>query len=140
MAGSSPDVSWENTVMYEEIFGPILPVLSYEKIEDVIRILQKKPKPLTLYLFTEQEKIENLVLSSLSFGGGCVNDTLYHLANPYLPFGGVGASGTGQYHGEYTFNTFTHEKSIVKQTTNFDISARYPSSKISGSIITKLMK
>ncbi|NES53841.1 aldehyde dehydrogenase family protein, partial [Escherichia coli] len=78
--------------------------------------VQSRPKPLALYLFTTNKEIERAVLGNLSFGGGCVNDTLMHVATPYLPFGGVGESGIGSYHGFDSFNTFTHKKSVVKQT------------------------
>lgn len=133
------DITWDHSIMKDEIFGPILPVLTYNRLETIISILQKKPKPLALYLFTEKQKIEDLVLSNLAFGGGCINDTLYHLANSHLPFGGVGPSGIGRYHGKYSFDTFTHEKSILKQTTSFDLPVRYPSN-LTLPIIKKLMK
>mgnify|MGYP001224210161 FL=1 len=128
------DVNWEDTLMQEEIFGPILPVLSYSKIDEVIAKIQAYDRPLALYYFGKNKENEKKVLSSISFGGGCVNDTLYHLATPYLPFGGVGASGIGAYHGKYSFETFSHKKSILKQTTLFDNPMRYPGSKIKSSI------
>lgn len=103
--------------MQEEIFGPILPVIGYETIEDVIDLVQSRPKPLALYLFTNDKSVKRQVISRISFGGGCINDTLMHAATPYLPFGGVGESGIGNYHGHNSFKTFSHEKSIVKQTT-----------------------
>lgn len=123
------DVSWEDHVMEDEIFGPILPVLEYKNISDIIIEINKHPKPLALYVFTESNEIENRILNSISFGGGCINDTVYHISTPYLPFGGVGNSGTGAYHGKGSFDTFSHEKSILKQTTMFDIPLRYPNFK-----------
>ncbi|MFG6114429.1 aldehyde dehydrogenase [Halobacillus sp. MO56] len=134
------DISWDDPVMGEEIFGPILPVLTYENLSDAVEILQDHEKPLALYYFGKKEKDQKYVTETLSFGGGCINDTLYHIANPYLPFGGVGSSGMGAYHGKASFNTFTHQKSITRQTTKFDYSFRYPGSKAGLKIIKKLLK
>ncbi len=133
-------VTWCMPVMKEEIFGPILPTMEYDDIQVAISEIVSKPKPLALYLFTESKKIEDNILRNISFGGGCINDTLYHLTQPYLSFGGVGESGMGSYHGEYSFQTFSHQKSIVKQTTKFDISLRYRSSKEMLKIMRKLLK
>lgn len=96
--------------MQEEIFGPILPILTYQSLDEAIAFIHQRPKPLSLYLFSEDENATQRVINELSFGGGAINDTLMHLANPKLPFGGVGASGMGRYHGKYSFDTFTHEK------------------------------
>lgn len=134
------DVTWDDPVMQEEIFGPILPILTFSNMGDVISAIQSKDKPLAVYYFGENKKNEQRVLEQLSFGGGCINDTLYHLANPHLPFGGVGASGLGHYHGAYSFETFTHKKSILKQTTRFDLPFRYPNGKIMQQLIKKIMK
>ncbi|MGN9866993.1 aldehyde dehydrogenase [Bacillus swezeyi] len=134
------EADWESPVMQEEIFGPILPVIGYETIEDVIDLVQSRPKPLALYLFTNDKSVKRQVISRISFGGGCINDTLMHAATPYLPFGGVGESGIGNYHGHNSFKTFSHEKTIVKQTNRFDVSFRYPSSKNGLRIIKKLLK
>ncbi|MGG0836486.1 aldehyde dehydrogenase [Bacillus paralicheniformis] len=131
---------WESPIMQEEIFGPLLPVIGYETIEDVIQMVQSRPKPLALYLFTNEKAVQNHILSRISFGGGCINDTLMHTATPYLPFGGVGESGIGSYHGHHSFKTFSHEKSVLKQTNLFDISFRYPSSKNGLRIIKKLLR
>lgn len=117
---------WNSPIMQEEIFGPLLPIKSYESIVDVVHTLQDKPKPLALYLFTESEVYKEFVMESLSFGGGCINDTIIHFANANLPFGGVGESGTGSYHGKYSFDTFTHKKGIIEKTTLFDLPLRYP--------------
>lgn len=133
------DVTWDDPVMQEEIFGPILPILPFRHIDDVISTLQDKEKPLALYYFGKSKRNEEKLFSSLSFGGGCVNDTLYHLANPYLPFGGVGQSGIGAYHGKYSFDTFSHRKSILKQTTAFDLPVRYPGGKISEAVIKRIL-
>jgi len=119
-------VSWEDPVMQEEIFGPILPVLEYADLTEVIAAVNLRPKPLALYLFSTNRKNEQRILDNISFGGGCINDTLLHLASPYLPFGGVGNSGMGAYHGKASFDTFTHQKSILKKSNLFDIKLRYP--------------
>lgn len=127
-------------VMTDEIFGPILPIIEYEHIQDVIDFVTSRPKPLALYIFTTNEKIESVVTNSISFGGGCVNDTLMHIATPYLPFGGVGESGIGSYHGESSFVAFSHYKSVLKQTNRFDLRFRYPNAKNSLKIIKRFMK
>ena len=115
---------WDSPVMSEEIFGPVLPILSFDSIFDVEKLLKTKEKPLALYLFTSRRIVEDYILSSCSFGGGCVNDTLIHAAVPGLPFGGVGNSGMGCYHGKRTFETFSHEKGIVKKFA-LDLPVRY---------------
>ena len=119
------DVIWDDPVMGEEIFGPILPVLTYSDLNDAIRQVESHPHPLALYLFTEDPAAKKKVLARCHFGGGCINDTLLHVTNPNLPFGGVGNSGMGSYHGKASFDAFSHKKSIVKNTTRFDISLRY---------------
>lgn len=120
------DVTWDDEVMKDEIFGPILPVLEFEDLSEVIHEIQDKPNPLALYLFSDNQKVQTMIINNLSFGGGCINDTIYHITSPYLPFGGVGSSGVGAYHGKGSFDTFSHQKSILKQTTKFDIPFRYP--------------
>ena len=112
--------------MQEELFGPILPVLSYHKLEDAVRFMNKRAKPLALYLFTKKRSAERFVLERVSSGGVCVNDTISHLINPDLPFGGVGASGMGQYHGKYSFDTFTHEKSVFYKPADWNLPVCYP--------------
>lgn len=123
------NITWDDPVMADEIFGPILPVLEYENISEIIKEIQSHPKPLSLYIFSENRTIQETVIENLSFGGGCINDTVYHFTSPYLPFGGVGSSGTGAYHGKGSFDTFSHEKSVLKQTSLFDIPYRYPNVK-----------
>ncbi len=120
------DVAWSSPVMEEEIFGPILPVLPYDDLPATLREIVARPKPLAFYLFTERSAVREEVLRRVSFGGGCVNDTVVHLANPNLPFGGVGPSGVGSYHGRKTFETFTHNKALFEQGTAFDVPLRYP--------------
>lgn len=119
------DVSWDDAVMQEEIFGPVLPVLSYEKIEEVINEINARPKPLALYLFSESKKRQKHIIHEIPFGGGCINDSVAHLGNHNLPFGGVGNSGMGSYHGKASFDVFSHQKSIMQKTTWFDIPLRY---------------
>ncbi|TCI26936.1 aldehyde dehydrogenase [Exiguobacterium sp. SH5S13] len=116
-------------VMKDEIFGPILPVLTYRQLDEAIEFVSDRPHPLALYLFTETKAVEHTVLKHLTFGGGCVNDVLMHLTNPNLPFGGVGESGMGAYHGRYSFEAFSHAKSILRNTTKFDVPIRYPNFK-----------
>ncbi|MDP7977709.1 aldehyde dehydrogenase [Bacillus multifaciens] len=134
------DVTWDDAVMEDEIFGPILPLLEYENIEDVIATVQRHPKPLALYVFSEARDVQKQVTQSISYGGGCINDVVYHLATPYLPFGGVGQSGLGSYHGEQSFQTFSHYKSILSQSTAFDMKIRYSSTKSALKFIRKLLK
>lgn len=122
-------ITWKDPVMQDEIFGPILPVLEFNDFTEVIEGIHNHPNPLSLYLFTEDTKVQEQVLNAVSFGGGCINDTVYHFASPYLPFGGVGTSGTGSYHGKGSFDTFSHKKSVLKQTTRFDLPFRYPNVK-----------
>jgi len=108
------NVSWEDKIMQDEIFGPILPVMAaFENLDDVIKQIKANPKPLALYLFTADASVKQKVLSEVSFGGGCVNDTIMHISNGLLPFGGVGNSGIGSYHGEDGFKAFSHYKSIL---------------------------
>lgn len=119
------DVSFEDEIMKEEIFGPILPIMEYTDIEDTITTVKKRPKPLACYIFTKDKAYADKLMDEVSYGGGCVNDVLMHVSNHHMPFGGVGNSGMGGYHGKYTFDTFSHTKSMVKNTTFFDIPIRY---------------
>ncbi|MED0958867.1 aldehyde dehydrogenase family protein [Bacillus cereus] len=134
------NVTWQDSVMEDEIFGPILPILEYDKIEDVIETIQQHPKPLALYVFSEDKGVQEKVTRNISYGGGCINDVVYHLATPYLPFGGVGSSGLGGYHGKESFRTFSHYKSILSQSTAFDMKIRYSSTKSALKFIRKLLK
>ncbi len=118
-------IKMSDPVMQEEIFGPILPVIPYKDLNEAKSIISGFEKPLALYLFSESELEQAEIINTVSFGGGCINDTLMHLANPKLPFGGVGASGTGAYHGQYSFEIFSHMKAVLVNSTNFDLPARY---------------
>jgi len=119
------DVSWDSPIMQEEIFGPLLPILPYRKLDEAIARIQQRPKPLALYLFTRSKTVEERIMREVSFGGGCVNDTILHLATPYMPFGGVGESGMGAYHGKHSFETFSHAKSVLKRWAKPDVPLRY---------------
>ncbi|NGU59004.1 aldehyde dehydrogenase [Staphylococcus aureus] len=119
-------VTNDSAIMQEEIFGPILPILTYQSLDEAIAFIHQRPKPLSLYLFSEDENATQRVINELSFGGGAINDTLMHLANPKLPFGGVGASGMGCYHGKYSFDTFTHEKSYIFKSTRLESGVHLP--------------
>ena len=119
------NVTFSDLVMQEEIFGPLLPVLTVGSMEEAIAFVNRRPKPLALYLFTENREAEKNVLEYTSFGGGCINDTIIHLATSQMGFGGVGNSGMGSYHGKKSFETFSHEKSIVKKYTWMDLPMRY---------------
>ena len=134
-------VSPEAPVMGEEIFGPILPVLTYNNIDDLITFVRERPRPLACYIFTESKKEQNDLRRALSFGGGCINDVIVHLSNPELPFGGIGNSGMGRYHGKHNFLTFSHLKSIMNKSTSIDIPTRYaPYSDKKLKLVKKLMK
>ncbi len=122
-------ITWKDSVMQDEIFGPILPILEYNDLAQVIEGIGNHPQPLALYLFSESSRVTQKVLRHVTFGGGCINDTIYHLVSPYLPFGGVGSSGIGTYHGQASFEAFSHKKSVLKQTTRFDMPMRYPNFK-----------
>ncbi len=118
-------VSWDDPVMQEEIFGPILPILTYERWEEIEEVLKDRPKPLALYLFTEKKAHADHAISHFAFGGGCINDTIIHLATDRMGFGGVGESGMGAYHGKTGFDAFSHHKSVVDKKTWLDLPMRY---------------
>lgn len=120
------NVNWDSPVMQEEIFGPILPILTFRSLRDAVNQVSERPKPLAFYFFTTSRERKQWILSRCSFGGGCINDTIVHLANPNLPFGGVGESGMGSYHGSASFFTFSHVKSVLEKSNRLDIPLRYP--------------
>lgn len=119
------NVTFSDTVMGEEIFGPVLPILTYDTLEEAINIVEEHPHPLALYLFSEDKGAQKKVLELCHFGGGCINDTIIHLATSAMPFGGVGESGMGGYHGKTGFETFSHFRSIVDKKTWMDLPIRY---------------
>ncbi|KAI4453440.1 aldehyde dehydrogenase [Holotrichia oblita] len=134
------NVPLKSPVMQEEIFGPILPVIEYDTLNDVVKLVNARPKPLALYFFTSDKETEKFILKNISFGGGCINDTIVHLATSYMPFGGVGDSGMGSYHGKSGFDTFSHRKSILKKSRHIDIPIRYPSEKDRTGLLKLFMK
>jgi len=115
----------DSPVMSEEIFGPVMPVIPVEDMNAAVAYVLSRPKPLALYYFTRDKKAQERIIKTVSYGGGCINDTLIHLATPYMPFGGVGNSGMGHYHGKESFTTFTHEKSVLKRGAWPDVPLRY---------------
>lgn len=135
------DVTFNDAVMGQEIFGPVLPVMTYKRFSDVFDMLKNLPKPLALYIFSGDKSRIDAVTSRLSFGGGCVNDTIIHLATSEMGFGGVGESGMGSYHGKEGFDAFSHTKSIVDKKTWLDLPMRYqPYKKSSEKLIRKFLK
>lgn len=120
------NVTWDDAVMQEEIFGPILPILTYKNLETAIQTVVEGEKPLSAYLFSNDAKEQELFTEKLSFGGGCINDTLMHLSNDRLPFGGVGNSGIGHYHGKFGFIAFSHQKAILKKSNYLEPELKYP--------------
>jgi aldehyde dehydrogenase (NAD+) len=112
--------------MQEEIFGPVLPVLYFDDLDEVMDKIRSRPRPLALYYFSADRRKQKRVIGELSFGGGCINDTMFQYGNSMLPLGGIGQSGMGRYHGIHSFHTFSHQKSIVRKATWIDIPFRYP--------------
>ncbi len=132
---------WNDEIMHDEIFGPLLPIITYTTLDDIIRKINERPKPLALYLFSDDSAVQKLITAKISYGGGAVNNTILHVASHFLPFGGVGPSGIGCYHGKASFDTFTHFKSIVKSSSRFDLGFAYPNNKrISLKLLRKIMK
>lgn len=138
-AGNLNNIDNLSTVpaMQEEIFGPILPIIEYSNLDDTIKYINSKPKPLALYVFADKAQATKVLKETFS-GGACINDTVMHIANRNLPFGGIGLSGMGNYHGKYSFETFSHKKSYVVTPRNFDLPVKYPPYKWFG-IIKKIL-
>jgi len=134
------ETSLDSPVMKEEIFGPILPILTYKNESEIDAIISKFEKPLALYIFTENHAFSKQIIEKYSFGGGCINDTVVHFSNKRLPFGGVGHSGIGAYHGSLSFDTFSHKKSIVKKANWLDLPMRYAPYKDKLQTIKKVLK
>jgi len=130
----------DSFIMTEEIFGPILPIISFTTKEEAVAIINKNKNPLAFYIFTSSSKKEKEWINTIPFGGGCVNNAIFHLTNHKLPFGGRGASGIGSYHGKFSFDTFSHKKAILKTPTWFDPAVKYPSYKGKLKIFKWLMK
>ncbi len=130
------NVTPEDAVMQEEIFGPVLPVITYDSLDEAIAFVNNRPHPLALYFFSQDKAAQKRVLREVPFGGGCINDTIIHLATSRMGFGGVGNSGMGSYHGKKSFDTFSHEKSIVNKYTWMDMPVRYmPYTKLKSSLL-----
>ncbi|MCX7748795.1 MAG: aldehyde dehydrogenase [Clostridia bacterium] len=134
------DLSFDSLIMQDEIFGPLLPVIEYQTLDEAIEMINRKPKPLALYIFSKNKKIQDKVLEETSSGGVSVNDTISHITTKFLPFGGVGESGMGNYHGRASFDTFSHKKSVLKNTFLFDAKLKYPPYTISLKWFKKLLK
>ncbi len=133
-------VSKDSKIMQDEIFGPMLPVMEYESLNEVIDFINDRPKPLALYFFSNNKSKVQKLLTETSSGGVCINDTINHIANSNLPFGGVGDSGIGNYHGIATFDTFSHKKSILKNQITYDFKLKYPPYKVSMNFMKKVFK
>lgn len=134
------NVGWDDPIMQEEIFGPILPIIVYEDLNEAIKLINNRPKPLALYLFTKSKEIEKKIIKEVSYGGGCINDTIIHLATSHMGFGGVGESGMGSYHGKASIDTFSHSKSVLKKSNFIDLPVRYPPYGKKLKLLKKIMK
>jgi aldehyde dehydrogenase (NAD+) len=134
------DAAPNSSLMQQEIFGPLLPIMTYRDLNAIMIDIKQREKPLSLYIFSQSKDIQQQIITQLPFGGGCINDTVYHFTNPYLPFGGTGNSGMGAYHGKNSFELFSHRKSILKQTTFFDLPFRYPNRKNGLAFIKRFLK
>ncbi|MBO9683465.1 MAG: aldehyde dehydrogenase [Flavisolibacter sp.] len=134
------DIPIESTIMEEEIFGPVLPILTFHSFEEAKAIIERNSNPLAFYIFTESKEREKRWIEKISFGGGCVNNASWHLTNFNLPFGGRGKSGIGAYHGKYSFDAFSHQKAIMKTPTWFDPKIKYPPFKGKLNLFKKLIR
>ena len=134
------NVTWNDPVMEREIFGPIFPILSFENLDEVIRLVNSKDKPLAIYYFSEDKNKIEKVINSTSSGGVTINDTLVHVSSSYLPFGGVGNSGMGEYHGKYSFDLFSNKKGVMNRKTFLDLKIRYAPFLNKLTIVKKIMK
>lgn len=119
------NVDWNDSVMESEIFGPILPILTYDNLDNAIALVNERPKPLALYIFSKSDNVQTTIVNTISSGGVCINDTVLQVSVGNLPFGGVGDSGTGSYHGKASFDTFSHDRSFLKRSILFDLDWRY---------------
>lgn len=134
------EVKASDPVMQEEIFGPVLPVIEYERLPEALDIVNARERPLSLYLFTKDKAKQKMVLDTTSSGGACVNDTMVHYSNPRLPFGGVGASGLGRYHGKWSFDTFSNMRAVVERSFHFDVYLRYPPYRNNRRFVSRLIR
>jgi aldehyde dehydrogenase (NAD+) len=120
------NVTVDSAIMQEEIFGPILPVIGYDTKEEALAIINRNPNPLAFYIFSSNDKEARKWVENVPSGAACINNASWHVTNHHLPFGGRGFSGTGRYHGKYSFDTFSHEKAVLKTPTWFDPAMKYP--------------
>ena len=134
------EVTWDDPIMQQEIFGPILPVLAFDNLAETIPRIKSLPEPLALYLFSNNKQHHEKIIKDIPFGGGCINDTLLHFTNPHLPFGGTGSSGIGSYHGKRSFDTFSHQKSILRKYFRLEAPLRYPPYGNKLRILRKIMR
>jgi aldehyde dehydrogenase (NAD+) len=134
------DVDLDTAVMGEEIFGPVLPILSFNSFEEAKAVINRNPNPLAFYVFTQSKQKEQLWIGQVPFGGGCINNASWHLTNFNLPFGGRGNSGIGAYHGRYSFDVFSHQKAVMKTPAWFDPNIKYPPFKGKLSLFKKIIK
>lgn len=132
------NVKWDDPIMKDEIFGPILPILTYYDLDEIIKIINSRNKPLALYYFSKDKNSQQKIINEVPFGGGCINATLMHNASPTMPFGGVGNSGMGNYHGKYSFDAFSHQKSILKKSLKVDFKFPYPPYRNKGKLIKRM--
>ena len=134
-------ITGDEPIMQEEIFGPLMPIITYDSIEEAEVFIRDREKPLALYLFTKDKALEERFTRFVPYGGGCINDTIVHLATPYMPFGGTGNSGMGSYHGKKSFETFSHTKSVMKKYNWIDLPMRYqPYKELSLKLIKMFLK
>lgn len=134
------DITWNSPIMQDEIFGPIMPILTYSDLGQVVNEIRQKPKPLAAYFFSETEKAIQFFLEELPFGGGCINETITHVGSLHLPFGGVGESGVGNYHGKASFDAFTHQKSILKRSSKLANGLLYPPYKQKTTLVKTILR
>jgi aldehyde dehydrogenase (NAD+) len=127
-------------VMQEEIFGPILPVLDFNKLDDALGLLRDRPTPLALYLFTQDRDVQKRVLETARSGGVCLNDTIVHILGKQLPFGGLGESGMSAYHGKASFDCFSHSRAVLRRSFRFDAKLRYPPPKVSLGMLKRVSR
>ena len=120
------EISWDDPVMQDEIFGPVLPVMEFDNLDDMLEQIKDRPKPLALYYFSKNKKKQDRIIREMPYGGGCINDTLFQFGSPHIPVGGVGPSGIGNYHGKASFDVFSNSKGIVRQSNMIDVPLRYP--------------
>jgi aldehyde dehydrogenase (NAD+) len=130
----------DHPIMQEEIFGPILPVMEFGEIKEVVDYVNSQPKPLAFYYFSQDSARQEDILMRTTSGGGCINEVVTHIANENLPYGGVGNSGIGRYHGKYSFETFSNPRSILKKATWIDIPLRYPPYRLKHKLVRMIMK